>query len=354
MHGMRRTQRAATEQANDCLPMPDVEHIGPGLWSVPVPIPDNPLGYTLVYLLESDRGPVLVDAGWDNPTSRRALAAGLRAAGTAVEDVYGVLVTHHHFDHYGLADHVRQASGAWVALHPADADVLRRHSAAGTNRASRLARAVEVLELAGAPQDVIEAQRKRPAGMWKTPPPLPDRELVDGGIADVPGWRVRTIHMPGHTPGHTCFYLEERGKLLAGDHLLPTITPHIALYDHVAGDDDPLGDFLRSLDELWAIEMTEVLPAHEYRFGHPQRRALEIIEHHHTRLAQIEKSLQDGPLTLWQIAERMLWNRPWGEFGPFARRMALSEAAAHVHYLRRRRRIGLVNDDVPARYCLTN
>jgi len=31
--------------------------------SIAVPFPDNPLGYTLVYLFETDRGAVLVDAG---------------------------------------------------------------------------------------------------------------------------------------------------------------------------------------------------------------------------------------------------------------------------------------------------
>lgn len=31
----------------------------------PVPIPDNPLRYVLVYALELDDGLALIDAGWD-------------------------------------------------------------------------------------------------------------------------------------------------------------------------------------------------------------------------------------------------------------------------------------------------
>ncbi|MBI0380215.1 MBL fold metallo-hydrolase, partial [Streptomyces albiflaviniger] len=38
---------------------------GGGVWSIPVPIPDNPLGHTRVHLLDTDRGPVLIDTGWD-------------------------------------------------------------------------------------------------------------------------------------------------------------------------------------------------------------------------------------------------------------------------------------------------
>ncbi len=95
--------------------------VRPGLWSIGVPFPDNPLGYTLVYLIESDRGPVLVDAGWDDDESWDALVAGFRAAGADIAECFGVLVTHVHPDHHGLSGRVRDASDAWVAMHERDA-----------------------------------------------------------------------------------------------------------------------------------------------------------------------------------------------------------------------------------------
>ena len=58
-----------------------VERIEGGVWSLPVPIPDNPLGYTLVYLIETDAGPVLIDAGWHSPAGIEALEAGITEAG---------------------------------------------------------------------------------------------------------------------------------------------------------------------------------------------------------------------------------------------------------------------------------
>lgn len=73
----------------------------PGLWSLRVAIPDNPLGYTLVYLFETTRGPVLVDTGWNHRDSWDALLDGIGCTGHRVEDVYGVLSTHHHNDHHG-------------------------------------------------------------------------------------------------------------------------------------------------------------------------------------------------------------------------------------------------------------
>jgi len=44
--------------------LPDVERVRPGLWSVPVPLPNNPLRYVLVYLLELDTGVAVIDTGW--------------------------------------------------------------------------------------------------------------------------------------------------------------------------------------------------------------------------------------------------------------------------------------------------
>jgi hypothetical protein len=42
---------------------PAVERAGPDLWSVPVPIPDSPLRYTLTYVVAAGSGLVVVDPG---------------------------------------------------------------------------------------------------------------------------------------------------------------------------------------------------------------------------------------------------------------------------------------------------
>src|SRR5256714_7254835 len=105
-------------------PLPPVDEVRKGIWSIPAPIPNSPLRYVLVYAFETDRGPFIVDAGWNTDDSFETLRAGLEGIGTRIEDVQGVMVTHIHPDHYGLAGRVREASGAWVALHPADAELI--------------------------------------------------------------------------------------------------------------------------------------------------------------------------------------------------------------------------------------
>lgn len=218
------------------------DHKG-GVWSIAVPIPDNPLGHTLVHLLETDRGPVLIDTGWDDPDSWDTLVAGVTACGFALTDLHGVLITHHHPDHHGLSAKVREASGAWIAMHAADTEVVRRTRAAEPGQ--WLDYLLAKLTAAGAPDDHLAPLRKaRATGSGRKLPgrraALPDRGIDPGELLDLPGRRVRAIWTPGHTPGHVCLHLEEEhpsartpgfGRLFSGDHLLPGITPHIGLYE---------------------------------------------------------------------------------------------------------------------------
>src|SRR5690606_9961587 len=83
-------------------PLPPVEQLRPGLWTIPVPLPNTSLRYVFVYVFETDRGAYIVDAGWNTDEAYAALQAGLRPAGYEVGDVRGVLVTHIHPDPSGL------------------------------------------------------------------------------------------------------------------------------------------------------------------------------------------------------------------------------------------------------------
>ena len=67
-HAQRARGAAA---AND--PFPGVEKVRDGLWSIPVPLPNNSLRYVLVYVFETDRGPYLIDAGWNTDDAFGAL-----------------------------------------------------------------------------------------------------------------------------------------------------------------------------------------------------------------------------------------------------------------------------------------
>jgi glyoxylase-like metal-dependent hydrolase (beta-lactamase superfamily II) len=312
--------------------LPPVEEVRPGLWSLPVPIPDSPLRYTLSYAFISDAGVVMVDPGWDTAAGRQAVAAGLGTAGAALHDVAGVVVTHIHPDHHGLSGWLRREGGAWIAMHPMEAESLPGRLWRNSQGQAGLDQ--DWLRGHGVPDEalaVLAVDADRIAHVLDLAEP--DRFLGDGDRVPIPGRDVRAVWTPGHTPGHLCLHDAEAGVLLTGDHLLPRISPNIGVN---RGDDgDPLTGYLASLGRATSFRADEALPAHEYRFRNIPTRAADLTAHHHERSAEILRAIDHlAQPTAWAIAAQLTWSRGWPALHGMMRRMALAETLAHLHHLR--------------------
>jgi glyoxylase-like metal-dependent hydrolase (beta-lactamase superfamily II) len=160
----------------------------------------------------------------------------------------------------------------------------------------------------------------------------PDRAIEDGDVLRLPGREVRAVWTPGHTPGHLCLHDAEAGILLTGDHLLPRITPNVAVLPTSEGD--PLGAYLAALARTAEFHADEAFPAHEYRFRGIDARAAEIAEHHAKRSAEILRAVDTlGEPTGWRIAGALTWSRGWESLQGILRRMALAETLAHLAHL---------------------
>jgi glyoxylase-like metal-dependent hydrolase (beta-lactamase superfamily II) len=162
----------------------------------------------------------------------------------------------------------------------------------------------------------------------------PDVLMEDGDKPEVPGWDLQAIWTPGHSPGHVCFWEAGNRLMLSGDHVLPRITPNISF--HPQAGDNPLGDFLKSLDKVGGYEAEEVLPAHEHRFVGLQDRVDELKNHHEQRFQEAIAAIKSGTDTAWGIAEHLKWSRPWNRIEGFMRRAAVSETLAHLRALEER------------------
>lgn len=312
---------------------PPVERVVPGVWSVPVPIPDNPLRYVLSYLIEHSSGFALVDPGWDAPASWQALTEGLAGCGVPLSAVTAVLITHVHPDHHGLSGAVREASGAWIGMHEHEDAQL-----AAFGRPDRRAATAGYLRWCGAPEEHVgqmtgDARRGAAAAMARSAMARADRLLGHRDLVDVPGLRLRAVWTPGHAPGHLCFHDETHGLLLTGDHVLPRITPNVSAYDL---ESEPLAAYLDSLEKLRPFVADEVLPAHEYRFAGLDSRLDALRDHHLERLKEAADIVGSGPArhTAWQVARQVTWSRPWGQLSPFQHQAALGEVVAHLRHLR--------------------
>ncbi|MCO4253331.1 MBL fold metallo-hydrolase [Pseudarthrobacter raffinosi] len=310
--------------------LPPVEHLGADVWSIPVPFPDNPMRYTLSYLLLGDIDAILIDPGWDSDVGMDHLAAGLRQVDLGPSDLTGIVATHHHSDHLGMAARLRKASGAWVAL---GENEVRRLSASGDPdlflRSDR-----KELTLWGVPADrLAEVAMDKPALTHLQNLAYPDLRLSDGSLVPAQGLNLRVVATPGHSPGHICLVDEPHSLIFSGDHVLPRISPHISL--ELPGPVNPLADYYESLKVIGFEDAMEVCPAHEYRFIGMQRRVAQLIEHNRERSAEVLRVLENHqPGTVWDTARHLTWSRGWKSLQAFSLRLAVSETASHVVYLR--------------------
>ncbi len=160
-------------------------------------------------------------------------------------------------------------------------------------------------------------------GSWL---PTITRPVEHGDVLELAGREWFVVHTPGHTADHFCLHDPETGLFLAGDHVLPTITPHIS---GISTSPDPLKSFFYSLDRVGEIQgVKKVLPAHGHPFHDLKARTEAIKRHHHERLEQVKSICRDlGPATVEAISQRLFRQRSWGP-------MAESETYAHLEHLR--------------------
>ncbi len=297
---------------------------------MPVPLPSRGLRYVISYVRETPTGLVLIDSGWNTEEGWRALVAGIGAIGATMSDVTGLIVTHVHPDHYGLARRVKSASGATVVLHEDDAVIAHQ---VDQGLQTFLVGYRDFLSQAGMPER--ELRHVNPDMLEATTffdLMEPDQTVRNGEVLTGLDPDLQVVATPGHSPGHICLLDTRRRMLLSGDHLLPRVTPNVSVRPQQSVN--PLRQYVDSLNASRLLEVDWVLPAHEWPFRDVQSRTAQILEHHRARLLETVELVGESPgATGWDIALATTWSRSFSDLEPVMRRAAVGEALAHLELL---------------------
>jgi glyoxylase-like metal-dependent hydrolase (beta-lactamase superfamily II) len=314
--------------------------VTPGINLIKMPLPNRNLlmGYVNIYLVKSGSDCLLIDAGWSSKQALESIQSQLAETGTRFEDISRIVATHFHPDHYSLAGKLRELSGAKIAMHHVEMGLVEPYA----EMAKIMQQGIEWLRINGMPVEelsrlVNQMRRVNPEMMEFDRFVLPDSTLDDGDVISAGPFNFRVLWTPGHSPGHICLYEPERKILFSGDHILPTITPVIEL--HPRSGDNPLDDYLNSLDSMRSLDVRLVLPGHGSPFDNLQSRIEQIIRHHKLRNEAVLKAAEARPQTAYQIANEIPWMLEtggvrWQELAPGDRTMAVSETLAHLESMR--------------------
>jgi glyoxylase-like metal-dependent hydrolase (beta-lactamase superfamily II) len=304
------------------------------VYQIRIPLPSVPLEYVNVYVVNGAEGAILIDTGWNTPEAFSALEFGLKGHGIAWKDIRQIVVTHIHPDHYGLAKKIREYSGAAVAMHRTEAGFIGPRYLNFGNLLEELGRD---LYRNGVPS--AELPGLEDASLWMNDfvmPLMPDVELDNGDRISNGTFEFEVMLTPGHSAGHICLYEARRKLLFSGDHILFEITPNVSY--HPQSGDNPLGDYINSLETMAGLEVNLVFPGHGPVFNSLRIRVEEICSHHGQRERVIMKAASEEPKTVYQIAAEIPWIPDQGGVGfqnleGMDRRLAIMETIAHLKLL---------------------
>ncbi len=302
-----------------------------------IPIAIRALKTANIYEIFSNRH-ILVDTGMSPET-----IPYLEQRGVDLASLDMVIMTHLHIDHIGGAEAIHKEYNIPLAMGIED---IRRVDQIRESPESFQKFLMSFMTLNGTPEGILTKMVSHHSvldniGTYKDIDfeiKLKGNEKVDDGIS--------VIHNPGHSPGSMSVYIENDGKLLTGDHLLPGITPNISFYDE---NSDMLGLYMDSLKKTLKLEPNEILPGHRDPFGNSAERVHQILKHHDERLGQILLAVKEWK-TAYEVARIIPWSkgRTLDSMNLLEMNFAIGEAISHLRHLtidgnvEKRERNGLV------------
>jgi glyoxylase-like metal-dependent hydrolase (beta-lactamase superfamily II) len=299
--------------------------IAPGVRWLTMPLPSS-LNHINLWLLEDGDGVALVDTGIFSNTSKEVWQ-GVFAGALKGRKVTRLIVTHAHPDHIGLAGWLTETHGIELWISRTEWEMGRRFS---LEPGKILVESGAALFRRGGLGSEAEAmaQARTITRVPSSPVPEAYRRLEDGMALSIGGREWRIIVGRGHAPEQCCLWCPALDLFIAGDQVLPKITPNVSLWPG-RDDEDPLGSFLATMDKLERTvpDSVLVLPSHNLPFHRLHTRLRQLRAHHAERMAEVIAAC-DAPRTAAELVP-VLFRRKLDQ-----RQMAfaIGEALAHLRY----------------------
>ena len=251
---------------------PEPFHVADGFLVIPLRTPTLPPATHTNCVLIGLQERVIVDPASPYAEEQDRLLQLISESGPPPGAIW---LTHHHADHVGGVEALREALDIPVLAHPATA--------------SRLQGQIVV-----------------------------DEALYEGDSVELGGLELEVLHTPGHARGHLAFREPKLRTLVAGDLVAGQGT---IVIDPPEGD---MADYLATLGRLIAEGVGSVVPAHGPAIPDGERLLLDYIAHRKSREEQVAQALAAaGPVRAIDLVPGVYPEVP-GFFHPLAARQVLA------------------------------
>jgi len=259
--------------------------VGPGIFWIRMPLPIS-LNHINLWMLEEQEGWTLVDTGMATEDTK-ALWEEIFSTHLNSKPVKQVIVTHMHFDHLGLAGWLVEKWGATLCM--SRTEYLSSRVIINEIKSDPPEATVAFFRAAGVEESILDEFKVRFNNRSDFVSPLPShyKRLTDNQVLQIGSLQWTVIIVEGHSPEHICLHCKSLNIMIAGDQILPRISPNIS----VRPDEpraNPLHNFLRSCESLKNRLNKDVLilPSHGDPFYGVHLRLQDMVNEH-------KKGLQD-------------------------------------------------------------
>ena len=264
----------------------EVHEVAADVFWVRMPMPGR-LDHINVWLLRDYDGWTVVDTGLNRDDIRHWWET-IFAKYLEGKPITRVFSTHLHSDHTGLAGWL--VSRWEIELWMSRSDFVMCKLMAADGPSDLPNDALRFYKKAGFSEQRLNDYKARFGSFGASISPLPTgyRRVKDSDYIDIHGREWRVVIGRGHAPEHVCLYCPELKVIIAGDQILPRITPNVSV-NPSEPHANPLKEWLNSCIHLRDLLPPDllVLPAHQRLYYGVHERLTALIRYHENALDQL-------------------------------------------------------------------
>ena len=285
------------------------------------------LNHVNLFFLDTPDGWLIIDSGLRSDHSHEMWNKLLNGP-LNQKKICGLIITHYHPDHMGMAGWIQKQFNVPAYTTEKEFFTANKLLSMGEEEYAKLFN--HVFQRAGMPLDQKNEMLKATRLYKNRVHELPKFEIIkEGHVFESKNgsWITRTD--AGHSPEHISLLDENRKLYLAGDFLLPRISPNIS-DNFFNPTDDRLGGYLTYLNDIKSIGSdTLVFPCHDWPFKKGKERAEDLIKHHENRLNILKKEMDTKSINIMNSVD-LIFDR---KIGNEQMHFAIGEARAHLIHL---------------------